>query len=143
MHLATFCANRKGLFFFRRKLFVFVECHPSFRSVSLKAMGELTVGPKIIDQTVQRRMRSVLKKIRSGQFARGVCSRNENWPKTLRAVAAGGRGPFYRKGGCATARHDGLACKNINLPPHCRGGSTPAPAKSSEFLIISPYDSRK
>jgi ketol-acid reductoisomerase len=33
-------------------------------------MGELTVGPKIIDQTVQRRMRSVLKKIRSGQFAR-------------------------------------------------------------------------
>jgi ketol-acid reductoisomerase len=33
-------------------------------------MGELTVGPKIIDQTVQRRMRSVLKKICSGQFAR-------------------------------------------------------------------------
>jgi ketol-acid reductoisomerase len=32
--------------------------------------GELTVGRKIIDQTVQRRMRSVLKKIRSGQFAR-------------------------------------------------------------------------
>lgn len=32
--------------------------------------GELTVGPKIIDQTMQRRMRSVLKKIRSGQFAR-------------------------------------------------------------------------
>jgi len=32
--------------------------------------GELTVGPKIIDQTVQRRMRSVLQKVRSGQFAR-------------------------------------------------------------------------
>jgi len=32
--------------------------------------GELTVGPKMIDQTVQKRMRSVLKKIRSGQFAR-------------------------------------------------------------------------
>jgi len=32
--------------------------------------GELTVGPRIIDQTVQRRMRAVLKKIRSGQFAR-------------------------------------------------------------------------
>jgi Acetohydroxy acid isomeroreductase, catalytic domain len=38
--------------------------------VSLKAMREPTVGPKIIDQTVQRRMRSVLKKICSGQFAR-------------------------------------------------------------------------
>ena len=33
-------------------------------------MGELTVDPKIVDRTVQRRMRSVLKKIRSGQFAR-------------------------------------------------------------------------
>jgi ketol-acid reductoisomerase len=32
--------------------------------------GELTVGPTIIDQTVQKRMRSVLQKIRSGQFAR-------------------------------------------------------------------------
>jgi ketol-acid reductoisomerase len=32
--------------------------------------GELTVGPKIIDQTVQKQMRSVLQKIRSGQFAR-------------------------------------------------------------------------
>src|SRR5881392_2771491 len=32
--------------------------------------GELTVGPKIIDRTVQKRMESVLQKIRSGQFAR-------------------------------------------------------------------------
>jgi ketol-acid reductoisomerase len=32
--------------------------------------GELTVGPKIIDRTVRRQMKSVLKKIRSGQFAR-------------------------------------------------------------------------
>jgi ketol-acid reductoisomerase len=32
--------------------------------------GELTVGPRIIDQAVQRRMRSVLQKIRSSQFAR-------------------------------------------------------------------------
>src|SRR5437773_9668269 len=32
--------------------------------------GELTVGPKIIDRSVQKRMKSVLQKIRSGQFAR-------------------------------------------------------------------------
>jgi ketol-acid reductoisomerase len=32
--------------------------------------GELTVGPKIIDRTVQKRMKSVLQKIRSGQFTR-------------------------------------------------------------------------
>jgi len=34
--------------------------------------GELTVGPKIIDRTVQKRMKSVLQKIRSGQFARDL-----------------------------------------------------------------------
>jgi ketol-acid reductoisomerase len=32
--------------------------------------GELTVGPKIIDQTVQKRMSAVLREIRSGKFAR-------------------------------------------------------------------------
>src|SRR5437660_10528737 len=32
--------------------------------------GELTIGPKIIDQTVQKHMKSALQKIRSGQFAR-------------------------------------------------------------------------
>src|SRR5436853_1550119 len=32
--------------------------------------GELTVGPKIIDRTVQKRRKSALQKIRSGQFAR-------------------------------------------------------------------------
>jgi ketol-acid reductoisomerase len=32
--------------------------------------GELTVGPRIIDQTVQKRMRAALREIRSGRFAR-------------------------------------------------------------------------
>ena len=32
--------------------------------------GELTVGPKIIDQAVQKRMMAVLREIRSGKFAR-------------------------------------------------------------------------
>ena len=32
--------------------------------------GELTVGPKIIDQAVQRRMMAALREIRSGKFAR-------------------------------------------------------------------------
>src|SRR5438309_11153905 len=32
--------------------------------------GELTVGPKIIDQTVQKNMKSALRDIRSGKFAR-------------------------------------------------------------------------
>ncbi len=32
--------------------------------------GELTVGPKIVDQTVQKRMATALREIRSGKFAR-------------------------------------------------------------------------
>jgi ketol-acid reductoisomerase len=36
--------------------------------------GELTVGPKIIDEGVQRRMESALKKIQSGKFAREFVS---------------------------------------------------------------------
>ena len=32
--------------------------------------GELTVGPNIIDQTVRKHMRSALRDIRSGKFAR-------------------------------------------------------------------------
>src|SRR4030095_14192434 len=32
--------------------------------------GELTVGPRIIDQTVRKQMKSALRDIRSGKFAR-------------------------------------------------------------------------
>src|SRR5207249_12234592 len=34
--------------------------------------GELTVGPKIVNQTVQRRMMAALREIRSGKFARDL-----------------------------------------------------------------------
>ena len=43
--------------------------------------GELTVGPKIIDQAVQTRMRTALREIRSGKFAR----------KFVREMETGGR----------------------------------------------------
>ena len=50
--------------------------------------GELTVGPEIIDQTVRRRMRSALGKIRSGKFAREFIREMETggtrYPRLLR-----------------------------------------------------------
>ena len=50
--------------------------------------GELTVGPEIIDQTVQRRMGSALKRIRSGEFAREFIREMETggtrYPRLLR-----------------------------------------------------------
>ena len=39
--------------------------------------GELTVGPKIIDQTVQKHMRSVLRDIRSGNLRANLFARWE------------------------------------------------------------------
>src|SRR6266478_2684981 len=58
--------------------------------------------------------------------------------KRNRSCTTGSRKASYRKGGCATAPSDGLAGKNIKLGPLCRAGSTPVPAKSLEFLVISP-----
>jgi ketol-acid reductoisomerase len=43
--------------------------------------GELTIGPKIIDRTVQKHMRSALRDIRSGKFAR----------EFIREMGTGGR----------------------------------------------------
>ena len=50
--------------------------------------GELTVGPKIIDQAVQTRMRTALREIRSGKFAREfiqeMSARQAHYAKLLR-----------------------------------------------------------
>jgi ketol-acid reductoisomerase len=52
--------------------------------------GELTVGPKIIDRTVQKHMRAALRKIRSGKFAREFIEEMETgrrrYAKLLREV---------------------------------------------------------
>src|SRR5947208_10897033 len=75
--------------------------------------GELTVGPRIIDRTVQKRMKSALQKIRSGQFAREFI-REMKPPRTRYAqLLPGRRKASNRKGGRAIARNDGLARKNV------------------------------
>ncbi len=48
--------------------------------------GELTVGPKIIDQTVRKRMSAALKKIQSGKFARELLRETRSGRKKLRAL---------------------------------------------------------
>ena len=54
--------------------------------------GELTVGPKIIDVAVQRRMAAALQRIRSGRFARGFIDEMKSgarrYNKLLRAGKA-------------------------------------------------------
>ena len=45
--------------------------------------GELTVGPKIVDQGVQKRMRVALREIRSGKFCARIYSGNEHRASAL------------------------------------------------------------
>jgi ketol-acid reductoisomerase len=52
--------------------------------------GELTVGPKIVDVSVRKRMQAVLRDIRSGKFARGFIrelhGRGKQYARLLRAM---------------------------------------------------------
>src|SRR5207247_5831128 len=67
--------------------------------------GELTVGRKIIDQTVQTHMRLELRDTRSGQFAREFI-REMKPPRTRYAqLLPGRRKAFNRKGGSAIPRN--------------------------------------
>ena len=53
--------------------------------------GDLTVGPKIIDQTVQRRMAAALREIRSGKFARGFIREMKSGRRRYAKLLAEGR----------------------------------------------------
>lgn len=61
--------------------------------------GDLTVGPKIIDRTVQKNMEAALARIRSGEFARGwIREANAGLERYRRLLAAAGRHPIERVG---------------------------------------------
>jgi ketol-acid reductoisomerase len=97
--------------------------------------GELTVGPKIIDRTVQKRMKSGLQKIRSGQFAREFI-REMKPPRTRYAqlLLDAEKHPIEKVG--AIARNDGLAHENINLRQRCALAARLSPARPSEFWLL-------
>ena len=73
----------------------------------------------------------------SGQFVCGgsVPLRGEKRSKGCIRIVPN-NSAFWKRNGCATAPSDGLAGKNIKLRPRCRAGSTPVPAKSSEFRLL-------
>jgi ketol-acid reductoisomerase len=75
--------------------------------------GELTVGPKIIDQSVQRRMRSTLAKVQSGKFAREFISEIKTGRRRyMNLLREAEKHPSWR----GTAGTDGLARKNVGSP---------------------------
>jgi ketol-acid reductoisomerase len=61
--------------------------------------GDVTVGPKIIDGSVKRRMRGALKDIRSGKFARRWIREYEGGYKTYKALLKkGAKHPIEKTG---------------------------------------------
>jgi ketol-acid reductoisomerase len=53
--------------------------------------GDLTVGPRIVNQQVTRNMRAALKKIRSGEFAREFIREMETGHRRYRVLLQQGR----------------------------------------------------
>jgi ketol-acid reductoisomerase len=61
--------------------------------------GDLTVGPKIVDQQTNKNMRVALEKIRSGKFAREFIREMETGQRRYRALLQQGRGQPIEKTG--------------------------------------------
>jgi ketol-acid reductoisomerase len=71
--------------------------------------GDLTVGPKIIDASVKRRMKAALKDIQSGRFAREWIKEYEGGYKTYRALLKkGANHPIEKTGARLRAMMSGL-----------------------------------
>ncbi len=61
--------------------------------------GDVTVGPKVIDASVKKRMQEVLQDIQSGKFAKGWVKEYENdYPNYKRLLAEGADHPIEKTG---------------------------------------------
>ncbi len=70
--------------------------------------GDLTRGPRVINEAVRAEMQTILDDIRSGAFARGVDRGEQGGPPSLQRAARPGQGPPDRVGRPGAARHDAL-----------------------------------
>ena len=70
--------------------------------------GDLTRGPRIIDQHVRDNMRKVLSEIQDGSFAREWIAENDEGRKAVHPVARGGASKPDRGSGQAPPVHDAL-----------------------------------
>ncbi|MFN2509710.1 MAG: ketol-acid reductoisomerase [Chthoniobacterales bacterium] len=69
------------------------------RISSTAKWGEMTVGPRIIDRSVQRRMEAALEQIRSGKFAKDWIRETQRGQKRFRElIAAAARHPIEKVG---------------------------------------------
>jgi hypothetical protein len=96
--------------------------------------GELTVGPQIIDQSVQTCMRSALKKIRSGKFAREFISEMKTGQRRyMKLLREAEKHPIEKVG----ARLRGLmAWRKCSVTLALPSGSAPKAAKPSRVCYL-------
>ena len=70
--------------------------------------GDLTRGPRVIDEAVRAQMQTILDDIRSGAFAEEWIAENKAGRPRIPGLARGGQGPPDRVGGSGAAGHDAL-----------------------------------
>jgi ketol-acid reductoisomerase len=76
--------------------------------------GDVTIGPKIIDAGTKKRMKTVLKDIQSGKFAKGWVKEYEGGYKTYnQLLAAGEKHPIEKTGAKLRSLMPWLAKRNL------------------------------
>jgi ketol-acid reductoisomerase len=76
--------------------------------------GDVTVGPKIIDAGTKKRMKTVLKDIQSGKFAKGWVKEYEGGYKTYNQLLADGeKHPIEKTGAKLRSMMPWLAKRNL------------------------------
>ena len=76
--------------------------------------GDVAVGPKVIDASVKKRMKSALKDIQSGKFAKAWINEHRTGLKNYNALLkAGEKHPIEKVGAQLRARMPWIKKKNI------------------------------
>jgi ketol-acid reductoisomerase len=76
--------------------------------------GDVTVGPKIIDASVKKRMQAVLKDIQSGKFAKGWVKEYESgYPQYNKLLKEGEKHPIEKTGSRLRSLMPWIAKKNL------------------------------
>ena len=70
--------------------------------------GDLTRGPRVINEDVRDEMRELLAEIQTGEFAREWILENQAGRPVYNALKRAGQGAPHREGGQGAPRHDEL-----------------------------------
>ena len=82
--------------------------------------GAISVGPKIIDESVRRQMKKSLLDIQDGKFAKEWLRETASGRKTISAIAGARSRPANRTGGRTAPRSDALAGRKTLAHRKCR-----------------------